>query len=982
MPREAIQIPLDKIGIITNIDAKDIPDHYVTDSLNLDPDAPVGTVKSIKDLGSDLAYTNINSSTIAKTFITSDGKTNIYTDKGKLEDLYIASPGTPTTTAHSTPLSITDMSVNNAELRVCLSNADTANRYIGYNKARRTGGVVYNYCKKSSNLISWSDYKMGDNISIGGTDEQFLAILYGEYTGDSTGIVYRDAVYACRRSGIGSDATLYWYVLKGDTSLTTTSGGVSGALSWHLLTEDEKRDGVDFLKLEGYFDFIEIYNVAGGGGGSGYSIGNLLWVVQGSNKTALIAVTNVDGFGKVTEIKIMAGGSGLHRVDSTTDYTRNGFAGEGYTTAAYYTTEYAFGGSGGTGLAVSGTIANTESQGLKTRPLYISNTTYLPLPTTWGDDYYFYIRAAIRCDDNTTAIDETTELLPPLRRTDLIKYSVGTAPTEPWIGFPVNGTTLAPEYWQGLGDVNGNDQVMDKDSYFRYKFSLIYDGIQESPLCQDYVETALQTYNFNFYQIRIDCSFINSTNRWYRNRLTGIRLYRARRDKDDNLWSAYYEVGTIDLTQPVESRVALSTISSTGQVTVSVPHFYIARYAPTGYTYYDELTSLDYNKAYYADDAWTDDPATEEIQNNLQCIFMDDNTLGPSYEENTGYSEDIETTRLDYQLTEIFNGANYVSRIKDNTDLTVDGQFAIIKSKDGCLDMFNYFDNIMRLPEPPLQLKAFNNRLYAFGVNTLYIINPNLFIEDTLEGIGISKRTGYEFGIEPIITDSGMFWTDDRGAYWHNGKEIIEITDVIKDTFNATYNLPASTGVTGATYKSICYNGDKKCILFGYIDSYATSTSLGGNYCVWAFHIPTKQWFKWTLIPKASDGVMVAHMFSGNENDTYVIHTLKGGSKLVRKLFDATTYLDGHIVSKEYGQDLQYKKWYKFNIDSSGGTVTQNVSFDADIATPTWTTLTTSDMGKQKKKKMKFKLSWDAQNTTATIIKAIEIIFRKLIGYR
>ena len=966
MPRESIQIPLDKIGIITNIDAKDIPDHYVTDSLNLDPDAPVGTVKSIKDLGSDLAYTNINSSTIARTFITSAGKTNIYTDKGKLEDLYIASPGTPTTTAHTTPLNITDISVNNAELRVCLSDANTPNRYIGYNKARRTGGVVYNYCKKSSDLISWSDYKMGDNISISGTDEQFLAILYGEYTGDSTGIVYRDAVYACRASGIGSDATLYWYVLKGDTSLTTTSGGVSGALSWHLLTEDEKRDGVDFLKLEGYFDFIEIYNVAGGGGGSGYSIGNLLWVVQGSNKTALIAVTNVDGFGKVTEIKLMAGGSGLHQVDSTTDYTRNGFAGEGYTTAAYYTTEYAFGGSGGTGLAVNGTIANTESQGLKTRPLYISNTTYLPLPTTWGDDYYFYIRAAIRCDDNTTAIDETTELLPPLRRTDLIKYSVGTAPTEPWIGFPVNGTTLAPEYWQGLGDVNGNDQVMDKDSYYRYKFSLIYDGIQESPLCQDYVETDLQTYNFNFYQIRIDCSFISSTNRWYRNRLTGIRLYRARRHKDDNLWSAYYEVGTVDLTQSPESRIALSQLSSTGQATLNVPRFSIARYAPSGYTYFDKLTSLDYNKAYYADDAWTS--GTQKIQNNLQCIFMDNNTLGPSYEENTGYSEDVETTRLDYQLTEIFNGANYVSRVKDNTDLTVDGQFAIIKSKDGCFDMFNYFDNIMRLPEPPLQLKVFNNRLYAFGVNTLYIINPNLFIEDTLEGIGISKRTGYQFGIEPIVTNYGMFWADDRGAYWHNSKEIIEITDVIKNTFNKTsgsgwYGYNAST----ATYKSIAYNTGKKCIIFGYY--------IPPHYYMFVFHIPTKQWFKWSFSIHSN-----GYLFSGNQNDTYLIATYNSSTPVIKKLFAGTGYMAGTLTSKEYGQDLQYKKWYKFNMEENtvaGLTVTKEVSFDdASLSA-----ITTSDLNKQKKKKMYFKLSW-AANNGEKIIKAIEIIFRKLIGYR
>src|SRR5690606_6185106 len=142
-----------------------------------------------------------------------------------------------------------------------------------------------------------------------------------------------------------------------------------------------------------------------------------------------------------------------------------------------------------------------------------------------------------------------------------------------------------------------------------------------------------------------------------------------------------------------------------------------------------------------------------------------------------------------------------------------------------------------------------------------YIINPNLFIEDTLEGIGISKRTGYEFGIEPIITDSGMFWADDRGAYWHNGKEIIEITDVIKDTFNKTsgsglYGYNAST----ATYKSIAYNTGKKCIIFGYY--------ISPHYYMFVFHIPTKQWFKWSFSIHSN-----GYLFSGNQNDTYLIAT-------------------------------------------------------------------------------------------------------------
>ena len=85
---------------------------------------------------------------------------------------------------------------------------------------------------------------------------------------------------------------------------------------------------------------------------------------------------------------------------------------------------------------------------------------------------------------------------------------------------------------------------------------------------------------------------------------------------------------------------------------------------------------------------------------------------------------------------------------------------------------------------------------------------------------------------------------------------------------------------------------------------------------------------------------------------------------------------------KEDGRNshLQYKKWYKFNVEENtvaGLTVTKEVSFDdASLSA-----ITTSDLNKQKKKKMYFKLSW-AANNGEKIIKAIEIIFRKLIGYR
>ena len=844
MPRESIQIPLDKIGIITNIDAKDIPDHYVTDSLNLDPDAPIGTVKSIKDLGSDMTtvgtyaaeYAKLEESTISEVMITSENKTTVFTDKAMLEDWYGVAAGTTPTFSD-----ITDMSVNNAELRVCRSTADRNNAYVGYNKGKRLGGIKYFRVYESPDNSNWTSYRFGELLTTVNTSDKFVAVVNGYYTGTGTDLY----IYYMFDAG-------KWYA--GLTSPPT-----------HEITDDEIKNG--------------------------YELGN----------------------------------------------------------------------------------------GLRTRPLYITGT--------FTDTTYFKIHLFM-INDMATFISVDAELTIPQVAAD---YAASM--TETWVGFAQGtynayGGAYATGYWLGFGKTDGNDQPIDKDSWYRYKFSLIYDGVQESPLSTEYKEIYLKTYspsfeNLNYLQIRIDCypTYITGTGTdevWFRNRVTGIKLYRSRRSNDDGIWSAYYEVGMVDLLEPVAGVMNTESVS---YLTFTFTAYALVQMNSAGtYELTDDLASYDYNKAYYGGSGDAYKPASggnDYRQSYIHCLFIDNNTLGPSYEENTGYSEDIETTRLDYQLTEIFNGANYVSRIKDNADLTVDGQFAIIKSKDGCLDMFNYFDNIMRLPEPPRQIKAFNNRLFAFGKNKLYVINPNLFIEDTMEGVGISLRktsADTDFGLKPVVTDYGMFWSGMNGAYWHNGKEIIEITDVIKDTFNATFNA------SGSTYKSICYNTEKKCILFGYI--YTT------DYYIWAFHIPTKQWFKWTLYTHTGNFTCTAaHLFSGNENDTYWIHTIaeSGGTTVynVKKLFASTTptYMAGNFTSKEYGQDLQYKKWYRLNTESSGAggySITKTATFDDGSPVP----ITTTDLSKAKNKKMKFKLSWDAQNTTATIIKAIEIIFRKLIGYR
>ena len=83
-------------------------------------------------------------------------------------------------------------------------------------------------------------------------------------------------------------------------------------------------------------------------------------------------------------------------------------------------------------------------------------------------------------------------------------------------------------------------------------------------------------------------------------------------------------------------------------------------------------------------------------------------------------------------------------------------------------------DDYLIMPETPIAMTDFNSRLYVWGKNKLYKIDPiNMVIEDEYDGISIASK--YSF----VKTEYGLCFLDDNNVYVHDGNTPTTIADTI-----------------------------------------------------------------------------------------------------------------------------------------------------------------------------------------------------------
>jgi len=321
---------------------------------------------------------------------------------------------------------------------------------------------------------------------------------------------------------------------------------------------------------------------------------------------------------------------------------------------------------------------------------------------------------------------------------------------------------------------------------------------------------------------------------------------------------------------------------------------------------------------------------------------------GATFEAMTEFPEELETTMVSHYFSTTLGGYRYIAKCT-KTELP-DASQIIFRSKLNAYDTFDWTTDLLRVPYVPLAIKGFNNRLFVFFENLVIRLNPDLYPEEDYQGIGIYS------GLEPLITDEGMFWMDANGIYHFDGSKITDISIPIKDTYNSNLKSYKNTIVTG-TQRCMAYSPEKKSILFS-----ALNTTTGS---IWAFHFETGQWYYWE-----HTSVTSYYMFNGRKSEVFLATT---GN--LRKMFDGSTYEASELITRKYDYDSskQKKKWYKVKSRSSG-TVTFSYASDDGTSFTTFTE-NLSNLAA-------YNLQIKVVTSGDSYLDSLEIIGRRMVGYR
>lgn len=262
---------------------------------------------------------------------------------------------------------------------------------------------------------------------------------------------------------------------------------------------------------------------------------------------------------------------------------------------------------------------------------------------------------------------------------------------------------------------------------YNWAYSLVYDGIQESPLITaiiDYDPGAATEGKYKPIVIIADNAVLSPTS--FNPRITAVNLYRAE--------------------------------SVTG--------------SNRDYGFYKLIESIDINDA-----GWTTDG------NDKIYTFNDyGEPTGASYEDNTGLLETATTTIPYYKISadvndSLFVGLCYVPDIPDATHM-------IFKSKEFRYSMFDVYNEYIRLRRIPTAMRGYNGKLLVWDNYEMHLIDPNgFYIIDSLEGAGCSSHKSVK------VTPYGVFFANSQSAYKFDGK-VHRISDPIKNLWQAETATP------------------------------------------------------------------------------------------------------------------------------------------------------------------------------------------------
>lgn len=497
--------------------------------------------------------------------------------------------------------------------------------------------------------------------------------------------------------------------------------------------------------------------------------------------------------------------------------------------------------------------------------------------------------------------------------------------------------------------VTGTSGTFDTSLKYRFKLSFDYDGYQESPLSEKYVDlvVAADTEYVILTIVAKDASqFVDS----YNKRLTAINLYMA--------------VSVDSEASGLESFKFIQKFSLSCSAIANTLQFLPNNGLLLELGGYINIGNKDFNFV-----SSNEDTPSWDGTDKMMSGFKINGTQfkGAAYEQITHRSDSLQDTILNYSLSCSTNGYHFVSKAW-HTQIKELANHMLFRSDLQCYDCFNWSTNFLNLPFIPLQIAAFQSKVYVFGSNKILKVNIDLFIEETFEGVGITDN------LIPLVTDSAMYWFDKNSIYMFDGKQILDIGISIKSSYSSSYPSFSSTLALGGTTPYIVYSAEKKSILF----SYVTSISHDMHFIVWAWSLEKLEWYYWDIYTSYDPSEF--YLFNGKDgeiyfNDLYGFYTYK--------LFASDNYLDMEFITKKYDMGLQNqdKKFYK--IKSSGSSVLPTITYDINDGTSLNKTLTSEAINSSywKAKNIQIKITSSA-GATLYYLDTLELVIRQLIGMR
>jgi hypothetical protein len=337
-------------------------------------------------------------------------------------------------------------------------------------------------------------------------------------------------------------------------------------------------------------------------------------------------------------------------------------------------------------------------------------------------------------------------------------------------------------------------------------------------------------------------------------------------------------------------------------------------------------------------------------------------TVHPSpntiYSENSGISEVITDTSVNYSLSTSGNGYHFVAKCYQSKIL--DATRYIFRSKSFRYDTFDWTTDLLIMPEPITALHFYEGKLWAFSNNKTYRIDPDgMYIEDVFEDAGaLGQRSVHS-------NEFGMFFGNKLNAWMYRDGSFYPIGDAIRQSVSGK-SWRSTFLYTNLLTLIVTSDAKKGYVLF--INERTVNET--NRVFAWAYHPSKKRWDAFGFGDYASGGN--AGIIKGKDGQVYYSNATK-----TYELMRAASYQAWEWYSQKlsFGETRQKKSMSMIKLDSTG---TVAITYGVDNATPA-TSGTSEALINVYNKSIKIKLS---ANSGDNYVRSMEVLYRPLLGKR